>query len=841
MPTRRRKPIVPSVWVDPTSDNEWQETAIPSILDIGQPVQPEPQKISPANQPGSVQFIGGVYEPIIEMSDEDDSSTSSESGGEPGQYRELNTVHQAQPNEEKDVAMHISKSEVQNPVRASIPFESPAVSICEEQSDDDVQQEGEDNLVPDGFFSHESDGDDESKEDADSENELELDPNEPFQTDDGANIDEEVQPQHEWQEQSINSSDREYVDYTDLKNKLIEDWLVVEIDHRVSKAASNAFWSLADSTFHKLYALKEQQNIKRNVPQFEHLRKILYKNNTPTIYMEVAYKNNETGEIITLQNIEKIPAKQYTKDKFTKLYEQASVKAEDLLKIHDAKCPNAKDTTNGFSRKVQYSCDAISECKSNAVSLDVYSFKMLNCRHIYPHKIVRPLNKTKVDHTQLLRDNISDLMRNQCKIAQYLADNPKRANARGCLNHASLYPCEYCYAKGVRIVTNKTTQEKNELQVKLTLITEKLASMSSSYSKEYKTLKNIQKKLQKEMNKISKKKSHIVWPSSTKDQELRTNSEMLNIAEKLENNENLTQDERKGVVNKSPLFDIPDFNFVKNVVVDYMHGVCIGVVKRLIELCFDVGDNRPRNSDSKLCLSEEFNKLMLGTKVLHDFPRRARELNLSVMKAAELRNVVLFYFPHVLSCMEPDAKEKPLWLYLAYMIRSCVLPTKEYQPIPLADIDYCCDKFYSLYEQLFGAINCTYNTYVVCSHLIEMRWHGPLTFTSTFPFESFYGDLRHSFTPGTQSQLKQMFQKVLVKKVLEHHCCEKTIHYSDRDTPLECNTLIYRFIDLSYHIYKVIKKDGGKLHIICQQYISIKFESMELYCLGDAFLCAYSR
>lgn len=453
---------------------------------------------------------------------------------------------------------------------------------------------------------------------------------------------------------------------------------------------------------------------------------------------------------------------------------------------------------------------------------------MKNCRQIYPHKIVRPLNKAAINHNEILSDVISDLLRNSCRIAQFLADNLKRATAKNCLNHASMFPCEYCFAKGVRIVTKKMNNDTDKIKLHLSLVREKIAALeNSNYNKnEMKTLKTVETELLSDLKKNDSKKSHIVWPHSTMKSEPRTNAEIMRIVEKIENNEPLSLEEKKGIVGRSPLTQIPNFNFVRDSPVDYMHAVCIGAVKRLLELTFAVGENRPRITKRKLSSPLDFNKLMLDTKVPHECSRRARELLFSVMKAAEFRNISLFYFPHVIACITPPAKERTLWLLLAYMLRACIVPNKEFQPIPLDHIDYCCDKYYLLYESLFGETNCTYNTHVVFAHLIEMRYHGPLTSTSTFEFESFYGEMRQSYIPGTKSPLKQIFQKILLKRSLAHHCCESEIFYSNYDTALECNTLIYCFVDLKHELYFIKSVEGNILKCQRIEVIPAKFSEV---------------
>ena len=184
------------------------------------------------------------------------------------------------------------------------------------------------------------------------------------------------------------------------------------------------------------------------------------------------------------------------------------------------------------------------------------------------------------------------------------------------------------------------------------------------------------------------------------------------------------------------------------------------------------------------------------------------------MKGQEFRNICIFYFKIVVECIEPTAKERRLWLLLAYMIRTCVLPNNEYETVDPRLVTYCGTQFYKLYEQLFHARNCTYNTHVVSSHLPMIRHHGPLTLTSAFGFESFYGELRHSFVPGTISPLKQIFEKIMLKRSLSHHCCEASIFYSTKETAHESNCVIYTYENNEYSIFKIMSIDKNSFQCL---------------------------
>ena len=484
------------------------------------------------------------------------------------------------------------------------------------------------------------------------------------------------------------------------------------------------------------------------------------------------------------------------------------------MEINKKKCPNFRE------KSVQLSCDGVHENKSTNVSIDVYSTCFKNCKAIYPHKLVRPLGKYKLDSQKQLGDVLNDINQNRIRITQFIADNQKRAIAKCSMNHAGWYACEYCYAKGVKIDIISNIATRNKLIAQINLIEEKITECQNLQQTEENVNKtehllSLKKDLQKSINNM-KKKSNILWPFSTYNSSNRSRSSILNIVSKTEADDNdLSVDDRKGVKGRSLLFEVPDFNFVYDVPVEYMHCGCLGVIKKLVELTFSVGENCTRKTKRKLSSPIAFDRLMALIKVPREFPRRIRNLDFAVLKAIEFRNIYIFFFPLILECIESNAKERHLWLYLAYMTRSSVIPSEEFRNIDINDIEKSCKSFFNLYERLFGEKNCTYNTHVYCSHLTEIRTHGPLTETSAFKFESFYGELRRSFVPGTISPMKQALQKIILRRALSYHCCRNTITVSNYDTALECNSLIYQFVNKSYELYSVKEINGEML--TCQK------------------------
>ena len=428
--------------------------------------------------------------------------------------------------------------------------------------------------------------------------------------------------------------------------------------------------------------------------------------------------------------------------------------ATEIFKIHQSVCPRSR--MQG-ANEVQASLDGVSESKSTSISLDVYSIKIKNCKCIYPVRIIRPLGKYRgLDNQAQLQIFLDDVKSTGKHICQFLGDNQKRSVALNSLGHASWHPCEYCFARGVPLKT-KTGDGKN--------------------------------------------KTKITWPASTAGGEPRTREKIEDI---LENIEHLGPKERKGVVGPTALLDLPNFDIVRDTPCEYLHSTCLGVVKRTVSLTFSVGESRPRLTKRKLSDPAQFNELMLNVKMPKESSRRARELDFAVLKGAEFRNLAIFFFPLVIECIEEGEEERELWLCLAFMVRACIVPSQEFRYVNLNVVEMCSKKVYQIYEKLFGAVNCTYNTHTVFSHITEIRAHGPLTETSTFPFESFYGELKNCYVPGTPSPLKQAFQKVLLKRALSNHCCEIPISYSCKETSLTNDTLIYVWKFNKHNMYKIV-------------------------------------
>ena len=462
------------------------------------------------------------------------------------------------------------------------------------------------------------------------------------------------------------------------------------------------------------------------------------------------------------------------------------------------------------------------ETKSTTVSIDVYSMKFEGCKDIYPVKIIRPVCKHPIDLQKQFKLVLNSVVSYNLIIQALVGDNPKRAFFRNSMQHSAINAYEYCFESGISfkktvdIDYGKFVQNIQEQKRLISLEISALDEVEDSTKIE--SMKSILKDLD-EAEKIGKKQrvsSHIVWPANTMNGEPRTKEKIIEIVEKIEAGEEMSASEKKGIKGRSLLLQLDYFDYVLSIPTEYMHLLSFGVVKRMLELCFSVGESRYRNTKRPLTQPHEFNELIKNTKVVRECSRRARRLDLSVMKAQELRNVLLIFFPFITQCLQGNNKEIKLWEMLAFMVRACILPKEEFESVNVNSIKYCQKNFYLIFQQLFGEQNCTYSIHVLSCHLLQMRSQGPLTETSAFIFESFYGELRNAFRPGTSSVIKQMMQTILLKRLLSKHVCNESIYLAVKDTPMECNSLIYVYESKQHDIYK-IKKIEENGHLICNR------------------------
>lgn len=504
------------------------------------------------------------------------------------------------------------------------------------------------------------------------------------------------------------------------------------------------------------------------------------------------------------------------------------------------------------------SLDGVQESKSSFNCLDTFSVKFHKCRNVYPIRIIKPCERFRYDEQEQIGQVLGDINDNELEIDCAVLDNPKRADVKCAKTASAKFGCEYCENVAISYVdiekkSLSLIRKKFEIQVQK--LTQEIEEVEQSQTQDdpnvdeeclenlRKTLATVIEEKEKELKKKGRKQ--LTWPASTMGGSLRTASGIQEIADEIERNPDILKTDPefcKGIKGKSHMLNQPNFDIVTDIPCEYMHLLCLGVVKRMIELNFKVGDNRETKTKRKLSNPHLFNVLIKLLQVPREFSHRCRNLDFGVMKASEFRNILLFFFPIILDCIEDEFEDdKRVWLHLVYMIRACVLPNSEFEKIDTSLIESACRNFYTLYEQLYGQVNCTYSIHVASCHLLLIKGNQPLTFRSAFKFESFFAEMKHLYHPGTVSSLKQILQNCYVKRMLEYHHCEKNIFYSPEKNPekekqgKENNSLVYTYNENQtisiYSIFEIIDENSFN----CYKYgkFQAKFELTPEYDWSD--------
>ena len=114
-------------------------------------------------------------------------------------------------------------------------------------------------------------------------------------------------------------------DFNSLFDSFSSQWLNAQLTHHVSLTACNTFWNLSFKYVSKILEQKNNENIKRKIPQFLQIRKNKYKDICPDVKMKFVFLNKTDQSIINV-NEDHTPLKEFDRNpQYQKLYEEAHI------------------------------------------------------------------------------------------------------------------------------------------------------------------------------------------------------------------------------------------------------------------------------------------------------------------------------------------------------------------------------------------------------------------------------------------------------------------------------------------------------------------------------------
>lgn len=206
-----------------------------------------------------------------------------------------------------------------------------------------------------------------------------------------------------------------------------------------------------------------------------------------------------------------------------------------------------------------------------------------------------------------------------------------------------------------------------------------------------------------------------------------------------------------GIKGPCVLSELPQFNSVTGFPPDYMHCVCLGVVRQVVDILVDsVNHAQPFYLGD--CI-EEIDGYLLQQKPPNEIHRSPRSLSLrKYWKASEWRCFLLFYSVVVFKKLM-KAKYFHHWLLLVNGIHVLLSTSVNQDTINYAN--RCLVKFVAQFHHLYGKINTSFNVHLLI-HLSEsVRIFGCLQKQSAFVYEDACGRLLRLFH-GTQGVPKQI-------------------------------------------------------------------------------------
>ena len=190
----------------------------------------------------------------------------------------------------------------------------------------------------------------------------------------------------------------------------------------------------------------------------------------------------------------------------------------------------------------------------------------------------------------------------------------------------------------------------------------------------------------------------------------------------------------------NPFRSLSSLGMVSRFPIDYMHLVCLGVMKRLLLIWLKGPLDRRIGVSMRSLISDYL--VIARSNICKEFARKTRSLDeIARWKATEFRTFLLYVGPVILKIVKID---KPLYdnfMLLTVAIR--ILASPSLYASHWAHANTLLVSFVNHYSQLYGSDMVTYNVHGLTHLAHDARLLGPLDSFSSFPFENYLGKLKN--------------------------------------------------------------------------------------------------
>ncbi len=478
---------------------------------------------------------------------------------------------------------------------------------------------------------------------------------------------------------------------------------------KTSKADAQGYWEWAKE--HSVYPpeeIKSLDTLLRNVAKVLPQPKLTWK------VLNITTGKHFSGTGWTL------PFRRYGDRNIYEFVEVwARLTIRDVIRLHAAlhadDCDFVEDGVIQFDKvSVTFTCDGIPHGKSSPDNLHVVALKIKGCRlvHIVQTRVAR--RKVPKDLSDFLDPFVDECLELGVKVDYFVADSPMRSFFKMLKGHAGRSSCEVCEATGVCI--NR----------KIVYPAEQILGM---------------------------KRSHERWVDSVEDLESQKEA-------------GATHDNVRGIMGRSPLLKLNNFDIVQQSPPDPLHRDWLGVMK------FNLWRNTVGMSKSGVAnakgqriskaISDSYQMIRLPT----EFSHTARPMDYPNFKGHEWKSLLVSSFPTIIDEVNQELGSKcaHIWTLFAFLILLYNGDDETFQAMDEEVLEDMHQLFYDEFQEEFGPSLCSFNLHSFY-HMPTVRKWGRPTQLSTESFESSYGLVQISYAPGTRNTGLQIIRNMTMRSL----------------------------------------------------------------------------
>ena len=498
------------------------------------------------------------------------------------------------------------------------------------------------------------------------------------------------------------------------------------------------------------------------LPSFQTMKRKA-KQASPPIMIDYEFTNKGNGQAVSEEKQLSVPLHIVAdRDSFGLVYTFAYVQLSDLIQFHRQQHPNHED-------QVILAFDNVPVNKSSGESFDIASVQFPSCHRVYPYRVFHGVKGVKLEQFRNLRLIMRELLDLGVSVKHIIADLPKRAALMGLRQHGGYYACSNCLVPGEYSPTAGTMYYPVDR----------------------------------------------AWPPRTAHQmqEITDQREFPALAQNADKHREVLL----GMRDRTPLFDLPDFDVIQQIPIDEMHNIFLGVVRKLMHRTFQTGESSRGQKEPRMALAK-FNSWYGRCKVPTEQTRKTREFS-SFWKASEYRCLILMHFPVMLITLQshPSSRKKILMDIWASLMFVVLYVHGEVRDNLVPVVRQAMDVFKHSYTDYFGPSSLNLNCHLF-SHLVDVHEElGDLNRVSAIASESLYQTFLKCFKAGTRTVSAQAMSNVYLKYQLTHACQRQLRHTTEENFRTQDN---YIFTE-QYRVYRVITVNETTL--LCHEVIGNPF------------------